>query len=268
MMNKKRILICMTILLIFSAFITGCNKTILEDKRSISEQPTSNIKKEAAQEGDGMITVSLNISNPEQKQEKYNLIFAPASSFKTGEPIYNFKSYTVGIGTPLTVNISDFFSCFETDDSGMFKVGLTAARLEDVNVRNPLSEIMVLTFPDIQTCNQGKNITLNITDKPLTSLYPEGTLLIRIVDPEKQGGYVDFMYKSPTNMTLKYGKGSSGPDFLVDFEAKEFKTKGIRDATLVITNGSNQHISEPMELKFDENGYCKQGQYIEMKVQR
>jgi len=263
-MNKKFFLIYLIVFIICSSLLTGCNNTASEEKLSTNEQTIGN----TAKNGDGTILVSTNISNPEQKQEKYNLIFAPASSFKTGEPIRNFKSYTVGTGTQLTVNISDLYMYFETDGSGLFKVGLTAARLEDVNVRNPLSEIMVLTFPDIQTCTQGKNITLNMTDKPLTSLYPNGTLLVRIVDPEKQGGYVDFMYKSQANMTLKYGKGSSGPDFLVPFEAAEFKSKGIRDAILVITNGSNQQISEQVELNFDENGNCKQGQYIEMKVKR
>jgi len=266
-MKKNLVLICTMILIICSALITGCDKTSPNSKNSTSSQASGSKAEATAEKGDGTITISLNISNLEQKQEKYNLIFAASGSFKTGEPVYSFKSYTVEAGS-LTVNISDLYSYCEMDESGKFKVGLTAARLEDVNVRNPLSEIMVLTFPDLQTCNQGKNITLTITDKPLTSLYSEGTLLVRIVDPKNQGGYVDFLYKSTTNMTLKYGRGSSGPDFLVAFEAKEFKTKGIRDAVLVITDANNQPISGQMELKFDENGYCKQGQYIEMKVNR
>lgn len=266
-MKKRLVLICTMLLLICSALITGCEKTSPNSKNNTSSQALGSKAEVSAEKGDGTISISLSISNPEQKQEKYNLIFAAASSFKTGEPVRYFKSCMVEAGS-ITVNISDLYSYCEMDESGKFKVGLTAARLEDINVRNPLSEIMILTFPDLQTCNQGENITLSITDKPLTSLYPAGTLLVRIVDPESKGGYVDFSYKSTTNMTLKYGRGSSGPDFLVAFEATEFKTKGIRDAVLVITDENNQPISEQMELKFDENGYCKQGQYIEMQVNR
>lgn len=268
MMRRKIFIIFMIVLITSSVFTTGCDKTDSSSKSSESIQTSENKVKETVEKGDGTLTVSINISNPEQKQEKYNLIFAAASSFKTGEPVRYFKAYTIGAGASLTVNISDLYSYCEVDESGKFKVGLTAARLEDVNVRNPLSEIKTLTFPDLQTCSEGKNIILNMTDKPLTSLYPEGTFLVRIVDLEGRGGYVDFSYKSTTNMTLKYGRGSSGPDFLVAFESTEFKTKGIRDAVLVITDENNQPISEQMELNFDENGYCKQGQYIEMKVNR
>lgn len=266
-MRKGLVLIVTILLVIGSVLITGCNKN--SGSKNSTGSPTSVNKAEvSAEKGDGTVTISLNISNPEQKQEKYNLIFAAVSSFKTGEPVRFFKSYAVDAGASYTVNIADLYSYCEMDESGKFKVGLTTARMEDINVRNPLSEIMTLTFPDLQTCSEGKNITLNMTDKPLTSLYPVGTLLVRIVDPESKGGYVDFSYKSTTNMTLKYGRGSSGPDFLVAFEATEFKTKGIRDAVLVITDENNQPISEQMELKFDENGYCKQGQYIEIKVNR
>lgn len=261
-MNKKQLILCVVTILVLLTTLSGCGKT--DSKTGIGSQKSVS----TAEKGDGTITVSLNISNPEQKQEKYSLIFGGASSFKVGEPIRNPKSYTVDTGTSLTVNIADIINYVETDEAGNFKVGVTAARLEDVNVRNPLSETMVLTFPDVLTCNQGRNITLNITDKPLTSLYPEGTLLVRIVDSENQGGYVNFLYESTDDMTLTFGRGSSGPDFLVAFNASEFKASGIRDAVLVITGEKNKYLSEQVELQFDENGYCKQGQYIEMEIKR
>ncbi len=266
-MNKK-ILLILAVLFMSFVFITSCGKTNSGVNNDISAQNSETKSQEPTEEGDGTVTITLNISNPEQKQEEYNIIFAAAGSFKTGEPIYSFKSYTVGADATLAVNISSLILYCETDESGNFKIGLTAARLEDVNVRNPLSEIKTLTFPDLQTCSGGNDITLDMTDKPLTSLYPEGTLLIRVIDPEKEGGYIDFLYKSATNMSLKYGRGVNGPDFLAAFEANEFKTKGIRDAVLVITDANNQEISERMELKFYENGYCKQGQYIEVMVNR
>ncbi len=61
--------------------------------------------------------------------------------------------------------------------------------------------------------------------------------------------------------------GLSGPDFLVAFDASEFKGK-IRDAILVITDNDNKPISEQRELRFDENGHCEQGQYIEVLIPR
>lgn len=268
-MNRKGLFVCILFTLMLSVIAASCGKADLKGNNSKGTTTTTTAgAKVGTEQGDGTIAVTLYLTNPESGQDKYNLIFAPPSSIEVGKPLHGFKSYEVNAGAEVNVSIMDFYSYFEMDASGNFTVGLTAARLEDVNVRNPLSETMILTFPNMQTCSEGDKITLNITDKPLTSLYPEGTFLVRIVDPLKEGGYVDFLYKSQTNATLKYGSGSSGPDFLVAFDAAEFKKKGIRDAILVISNSSNQHISEQVELSFDENGYCKQGQYIEIEVIR
>ncbi len=88
------------------------------------------------------------------------------------------------------------------------KIRLSVARIEDINARNPLSEIMPLTFSeDLQICKEGKELTLSMTDKPLTSLYPEGTFLVRIVDSKGEGGYVNFNYQSKNNTTLRLGWG-------------------------------------------------------------
>lgn len=267
-MIKKGILIYITAFVLFSVSLSGCGKADSSSGNVESTQMSSSVSSKTVDQGDGTFTVSLDISNSEQKQGKYNLIFAKMGSIQKGKANYNFKSYVINADAPLSINISELFSLVDVDSSGNFKIGLTAARTEDEYVRNPLSEILCLTFPDVHTCNQGKNITLNMTDKPLTSLYPGGTLLVKIKDSKKEGGYVDFKYKSTNNMTLTYGKGSAGPDFLVAFESSEFKNKGIRDAQLAITDSKNQAISKQIELQFDENGLCKQGQFIEIEVIR
>lgn len=271
-MKKRTITVFALILLILTMSLIGCNKTDSEkqdNNTAKSNQTVKNENKENNEEGDGTITISLKISNLGQRQEKYNLIFAPVGAFNPGEPITRFKSYPIESDS-LTVDISELSAYCDWDmgGSGEMKIGLSVARVEDINSRNPLSEIMPLTFSeDLQTCKEGKEITLSMTDKPLTSLYPEGTFLVRIVDSKGEGGYVNFRYQSKTNTTLTLGRGSSGPDFLVAFEASEFKGK-IRDAVLVVTDFENKPISEQRELRFDENGYCEQGQYIEVVIPR
>ncbi|NLB62203.1 MAG: hypothetical protein GX802_07315 [Clostridiales bacterium] len=252
-------------ILLLVVMLSGCNTKAPINTNTNTPNQTPINTQAPIESGDGTITISMGITNPEQEQEGYNLIFAPASSFVVGEALFGFKSYPCKVGEAVTVNIFDLYGCFESDANGNFKVGVSAARLEDICVRNPLSEIMILTFPNLETCIEGNSFNLEITDKPLTSLYPEGTLLVRIVDSAGEGGYVDFMYESSSG-TLKYGMGSSGPDFLVAFSAEDFKKRGIRDAYLVITDFDNREISERIELHFDEKGYCEQGQYIEIVV--
>lgn len=269
-MKKKAVIIFALLLMVLAMSLIGCNKTDSEKQNTTKDSQTANSEtNEANKKGDGTITISLKISNPDQRQEKYNLIFAPTSAFTPGEAITRFKAYPIESNS-VTVNISELSTYCDWDmgGSGEMKIGLSVARIEDINSRNPLSEIMPLTFSeDLQTCKEGKEITLPMTDKPLTSLYPKGTFLVRIVDSKGEGGYVNFNYQSKNNTTLRLGRGSSGPDFLVAFDASEFKGK-IKDAVLIITDFENKPISEQRELRFDENGHCEQGQYIEVVIPR
>lgn len=272
-MNKK-ILIVVTILFIVVLLIviTGCNSNNVSEVSGNNEDETDNQQiEDNIPQGDGTITFNLNISNPEESQDTYKIILAYKDSIQEGEALdsYFFKSYDISHSESLKVNIEDLSSIIYSvsiEDDPATQV--TVVRTEDTNIRNPLCEPITLTFIDTQTCIQGKDITLNMADEPLTALYPEGTFLVKIQQKYENdsAGYVDFKYKAQDGSTLLFGTGSGGPDYLVPFAAKDFVERGIRETTLSISDYNNKVRSKEVELHFDENGYCKEGQFILMEI--
>jgi hypothetical protein len=280
----KKIISVLAVSVLLS-WITGCSPSpslsqppaapSTDDRTSAVPSSSEQEQDPSAVKGDGTLTVSLNITNPEQKQERYLIAFTWHDKIIRGKPIddYQMISYEVSPDTPLTVYIEDLWNVVENSayESGALKADLTVVRVEDTNLRNPLAEPVVLDFEDETTCLQGTEITLDMMDEPLTSLYPEGTLLIKIQQTqgaalEDQGGYVDFKYKRQNNgLTLTFGGGSAGPDYLVAFDASDFVENGIRDAMLSITDFNNNIVSNQLELHFDENGYCQEGQFFVME---
>ena len=269
-MNKK-ILVVITILLtvILLVILTGCNESITSEVTGDNQVIPD--EEEIILKGDGTITINLNISNPQAVQDTYKLVFAYKDSIHRGEALNSnfFKSYDIKPNEPVLISIEDLTSVIysvsiEDDPAAQ----ITVVRTEDTNVRNPLSDPITLTFLDTQTCIQGKEITLNMTDEPLTALYPEGTFLVKIQQKNENdsSGYVDFKYKSKDGSILGFGTGSGGPDFLVAFTAKDFVQRGIRDTVLSISDYNNKIRSKEVELHFDENGYCEEGQFIIMEI--
>ena len=259
-------------------FVSGCsggpsqNSSEPNQNAEITQSESTENQPDMTEEGDGTLRIKLNLSNPDQAQDKYNLIFAQKGVIEKGEAVTEnfFIKYEIRPDEELTINIEDLSSIiysvgFDED----LQTDVTVARIEDTNIRNPLCEPIPLTFQDTTTCYQGKNITVDMTDEPLTALYPEGTFLVKIQQPEngEHAGYVDFRYDPPDGgMTLGLGRGSGGPDFLVAFAAEEFVELGIHDTVLSISDYENNLRSEKVELHFDENGYCEQGQFIIMEV--
>lgn len=243
------------------AFSIGCNDVSTEDyiDNGSPEYGT----------GDGTYTFTLNVSNSQEAQAQYNLIFGSKDVFEKGEAATRFYSIPITPGIPITVNYYDFLAHIEAvqygEDQWGDTVSVSVVRTEDIGVRNPLMEPLVLEFIDSETCKQGYDFNLEITDQSLLALYPEGTLLVRIVSESGEGGYVEFRYKTPeSSMVYRIGRGSQGPDFLVDFSVSEFSEKKITEADLVITDFGGGDISDIITLQFDGNGYCTRGQYIEI----
>jgi hypothetical protein len=279
---SKKIIFVLAIAILFT-WITGCSPAAnlsqasaapsANDKPSAAPASTEQAQEPGTAKGDGTLTISLNITNPEQQREKYLIAFTWHDKIIRGKPVDDFqmKSFEVSPGTPLTVHIEDLWKLVENSayESGALQADLTVVRVEDTNLRNPLAAPVVLDFEDKTTCLQGKDITLDMTDEPLTALYPKGTLLIKILQVpglEAQGGYVDFKYKRLNDgLTLTFGGGSAGPDYLVAFDASDFVENGIRDAILSITDFNNNIVSNQLELHFDDNGYCQEGQFFVME---
>ncbi|MFZ7133970.1 MAG: hypothetical protein ACOWWR_16605 [Eubacteriales bacterium] len=274
-MKRKRNSIILILILIIT--LAGCNSNSTDRNDSQpQDEPIQEINSETNTDvpiGDGTLTIKLNISNPDQAQDSYKVIFTQRDMISPGNAIINsstFQAYDIKPGESLTINIKEISSLiYSVGLDEELSADLTVVRVEDTNVRNPLAEPISLTFLDTQTCIQGKEITVNMTDQPLTTLYPEGTFLIKIqqISSDDTAGYISFTYEPQDGgMTLNYGRGSSGPDYLVAFDAKDFKDMGIRDTILSITDFENDLRSQKVELHFDENGYCREGQFIIMEV--
>lgn len=223
----------------------------------------------AAPTGDGTLQVSLNVLNPEQKQDQYAVFFTATGIVEKGEAQTRFLGpFTMDVDEELVLDIDKDLKKFLYLSNGLDEemyLDLTVTRIEDTHIRNPLCDPIKLKFDEeLTTTDAGSELTVDITDSALNDLYPEEVLLIKIVSPTGQGG--------GGYPTIKYGgmggmqKGSAGPDFLVPFPVEDFKKKGIREATLVIEDFDNRAISDPVALTFDDNGRCEQGQLVIVKT--
>jgi hypothetical protein len=225
--------------------------------------------------GDGTLNIKLNLLNPDQQQDQYNVVFTATGRVEKGKALPNqafLGPFTMDVAGELVLDIEDDLKNFIYRMNGLGDVmylDLLVARVEDSHIRNPLCAPVKLAFADLETTDLGNEITVDVTDSALNDLYPEEVFIVKVVPPSIQdgGGYPRISYQGKSG-TSGIERGSAGPDFLVAFPVAEIASRGIREATLVVMDENNKPKSEALPLTFDENGRCEQGALVMIETNR
>lgn len=273
-------------LMILTVTLFSCDKIVIDPE---------NEKEEEENKGFVSLTIKTNLLNPEEKDTAY-LVYLIDPGLLDKEPGDATQSgfygpFQTDAKGEVFIDIKTAYDLhYYIESAANHKMAIVVCTTEDIYLRNPLNEAMELSFvanEDADTkflypyLSPVESITVDFTDK-----YPDGVLSLAYQDAtfviklefdknfQKDNSYEVSIFKRDGNMPNNIGNVRIGR---ICRAFQYYDTPFFKADNLAQWNGfiivkkfdNNENVNYegyPMEVSFDVEGKCIQGDIIRVKL--